>query len=159
MTADAARRPDPVAIEAIAREALDLAAKATPGPWYRFGPLTDEEAGCAGGADARVVAADDDGGSYDVFDAPSVATVDFAAHADTHYAALATGALALAARNRRLVEALLAIERWGPFPPSGRKWEDGKPMSYGTAFGSNGERDYMREIARVALLAEEGDRG
>jgi len=52
-----------------------------------------------------------------------------------------------------LIEALRAIEIWfGMFPPSGHFYEDGTEMSYGAAFGSNGERDYMRGIAR-ALLA------
>jgi hypothetical protein len=53
----------------------------------------------------------------------------------------------------RLRAALTRIEKWfGEFPPSGRCWEDGTWMSYGAAYGSNGERDYMRSIARAALL-------
>lgn len=48
--------------------------------------------------------------------------------------------------------ALERIERWfGEFPDTGRAWDDGSPMSYGACFGSNGERDFMRSIARAAL--------
>ena len=60
--------------------------------------------------------------------------------------------------NKRLRTALERIERWiNEFPPTGRFWDDEKtrPMSYGAAFGSNGERDYMRMIARKALEALE----
>ena len=55
----------------------------------------------------------------------------------------------------RLREALGIIERWEDFPESERTWEDGTPMSYGAAFGSNGQRDYMRGIARAALAGKE----
>ena len=48
--------------------------------------------------------------------------------------------------------ALKKIEKWfGEFPDSGKTWEDGNPMSYGASFGSNGERDFMRQIARAAI--------
>jgi len=56
--------------------------------------------------------------------------------------------------------ALGRISRWhGEFPPTGQFWEnsDGtvsdRPMSYGAQHGSNGERDFMREIADTALDA------
>lgn len=53
---------------------------------------------------------------------------------------------------RGLVEALERIERWhGEFPSVER--EDGTHVSYGWAFGSNGQRDFMRNIARAALKA------
>jgi hypothetical protein len=57
--------------------------------------------------------------------------------------------------EQQLREALEFIERWSheSFPRTGRTWEDGSPMSYSAAFGSNGERDYMRGIARTALAA------
>lgn len=63
----------------------------------------------------------------------------------------------------RLRAALQKIHTWfGEFPPTGKFWEDGKPMSYGSYYGSNGERDYMRSIALEALSAittrEENDR-
>lgn len=55
-------------------------------------------------------------------------------------------------------EALVKIELWhGEFPETGRFWpnEDGsisdRPMSYGSVWGSNGERDFMRSIARARL--------
>jgi hypothetical protein len=48
--------------------------------------------------------------------------------------------------------ALQRIAKWiGEFPPSGFTWENGSPVSYGDAFGSNGERDYMRQVASEAL--------
>ena len=56
----------------------------------------------------------------------------------------------------RLEAALRRIEKWfGEFPETGRFWDDdqSQPMRYMACFGSNGERDYMRDIARVALLS------
>lgn len=54
----------------------------------------------------------------------------------------------------QLVEALEQIERWDGFPSTGEVWEgSGEPVSYGAAFGSNGERDFMRGVARKALAA------
>lgn len=57
-----------------------------------------------------------------------------------------------------LVSALERIERWfGEFPETGQFWpnpdgsDSDRPMSYSAAYGSNGERDFMREVARVAL--------
>jgi hypothetical protein len=59
--------------------------------------------------------------------------------------------------------ALGRIWKWfDEFPVTGRTWDDGSPMSYGACYGSNGERDYMRQIAHAALatsgdtLGEEG---
>jgi hypothetical protein len=52
------------------------------------------------------------------------------------------------------VKALERIARWhGEFPETGQFWDDEKtrPISYGAAFGSNGERDFMRKIASDAL--------
>ena len=56
------------------------------------------------------------------------------------------------AEAERLREALEKVERW-QFPPTGKFWESGTPVSYGAAYGSNGERDYMRNVARAALAA------
>lgn len=56
-----------------------------------------------------------------------------------------------------LVTALERIERWfGEFPATGKYWLNdegaaGMEMSYAACYGSNGERDFMRELARVAL--------
>ncbi|HZR03645.1 MAG TPA: hypothetical protein VFA81_10790 [Burkholderiales bacterium] len=48
--------------------------------------------------------------------------------------------------------ALQKIARWrGEFPPALDL--DGKPCPYGAAYGSNGERDYMRQVALDALNA------
>jgi hypothetical protein len=64
-------------------------------------------------------------------------------------------------RVKGLVEALERIERWhGEFPSTGRTWDDkpgGEPMSYAAVNGSNGERDYMRQVAREALAAAKGE--
>ena len=55
----------------------------------------------------------------------------------------------------RMRLALERIERWfGEFPETGKYWDDKNKknqMSYAACFGSNGERDYMRQIARDAL--------
>jgi len=64
---------------------------------------------------------------------------------------------ALRARVTALEAALRTIERWNDFPPTGQQWEQsGNPISYGAAYGSNGERDYMRGIARKALAPGAG---
>lgn len=67
----------------------------------------------------------------------------------------------LQSENNRLRAALERIEKWhGEFPDTGRQWDDGEAMSYMACFGSDGERDYMREAARLALLpAETPDHG
>lgn len=53
-----------------------------------------------------------------------------------------------------LVDALSKIEKWfGEFPPTGKTWATGEEMSYLAAYGSNGERDFMRSVAREALAA------
>lgn len=65
----------------------------------------------------------------------------------------------LRADTKGLVDALEKIERWhGEFPDTGKFWDDetGRPMSYAACFGSNGERDFMREIAREALAQHRG---
>lgn len=50
--------------------------------------------------------------------------------------------------------ALQRISRWfGEFHETGKTWDDGTPMSYGAANGSNGERDYMRQVASDASAA------
>lgn len=62
---------------------------------------------------------------------------------------------AILSERKALREALGRIERWfGEFPETGDKWEDGSPVSYATLHGSNGERDYMRGIARQALKGD-----
>lgn len=54
--------------------------------------------------------------------------------------------------NERLRTALEKIERWfGEFPPTGDYWPSGGEMSYAACYGSNGERDFMRGVARDAL--------
>lgn len=50
------------------------------------------------------------------------------------------------------VEALQKVMEW-KMPVTGQFWDkDGKePMSYAAAFGSNGERDYIKSIANDAI--------
>lgn len=51
-------------------------------------------------------------------------------------------------------KALRKIAAWhGEFPATGVTYEDGTPVSYAAAYGSNGERDYMRGVALEALNA------
>jgi hypothetical protein len=62
------------------------------------------------------------------------------------------------ATNETLRAALARIDRWfGEFPPTGRFWDraGADEMSYAACFGSNGERDYMRQVARDALVRPE----
>lgn len=51
------------------------------------------------------------------------------------------------AKLRATLERIVAWE----MPPSGCAWDDGTPMSYGDAFGSNGQRDLVRSWAAEAL--------
>jgi len=60
-------------------------------------------------------------------------------------------------KNRKLENALKKIAKWfGEFPDTGKFWGNDKnrPVSYASAFGSNGERDYMRGVASQALYDE-----
>lgn len=57
-------------------------------------------------------------------------------------------------REINLESALKKISKWvGEFPETGKFWnkDETHPMSYAAAFGSNGERDFMRKIASDAL--------
>jgi len=49
-----------------------------------------------------------------------------------------------------LRKSLQTIAHW-ELPATDKTWDDGLPMSYGACYGSNGERDYMRQIALDAL--------
>lgn len=56
--------------------------------------------------------------------------------------------------NSRLRNALQRIVSWDSFPDTGRFYdepENTRPMSYAACYGSNGERDYMRQLAEDAL--------
>jgi len=56
--------------------------------------------------------------------------------------------------KKKLMErALLEIANWNDFPETGEYWDEEKtrPMSYGGWYGTNGERDYMRTLARYVL--------
>jgi hypothetical protein len=54
--------------------------------------------------------------------------------------------------------ALEQIARWDGFPRSGMFWESGHEMSYGAAYGSNGEREFMRNVAHTALAKARGEK-
>ena len=54
----------------------------------------------------------------------------------------------------RMRAALERVARWhGEFPETGKFWDDEKTrqISYGAEYGSNGERDFMRQLALDAL--------
>ncbi len=53
--------------------------------------------------------------------------------------------------NEELVQALEIISNWN-LPDTGRTWDDGTPMSYEAAYGSNGARDYIKSVASQAIL-------
>lgn len=78
---------------------------------------------------------------------------------DEHVVAMIYFVPRLIADWRKRGEALAKIERWfGEFPESGRfcdEPENTRPMSYGANYGSNGERDFMRAIARAALTPQQ----
>lgn len=60
-----------------------------------------------------------------------------------------------------LREALAKVVEW-KMPETGEFWDDEKtrPMSYGAAYGSNGERDYIRSLASQALASiDKGEGG
>ena len=58
---------------------------------------------------------------------------------------------ALASQRDRMKDALIIVYEW-KLPDTGRFWTASEePMSYAACFGSNGERDYMREVAEKAL--------
>lgn len=57
-------------------------------------------------------------------------------------------------RIETLEKALRTISEWRDFPETGLLWdspENSRPVSYGAAYGSNGQRDYMRNVAFSAL--------
>lgn len=60
--------------------------------------------------------------------------------------------------NTSMRLALERIAKWhGEFPDTGKTGEDGSPISYGAWWGSNGERDYMRNVAHAALTEKPDD--
>jgi len=76
----------------------------------------------------------------------------FAAQSQT-VSALCTALLESMDRVERHEAALRRIEAW-EMPETGRFWDDlgrTKPMSYGALFGTNGEQDIIRDIARKSL--------
>ncbi len=61
--------------------------------------------------------------------------------------------------DRKMKTALARIAKWfGEFPPTGKTWPDGSPTSYAAEFGSNGERDYMRNVAAEAIATNKIDK-
>lgn len=72
-------------------------------------------------------------------------------------AALTTRAEAAERENERLRAALWIIEKWDSFPRVRDPDRPNATMSYSVTYGSNGERDFMREVARAALSAARDD--
>ena len=58
---------------------------------------------------------------------------------------------------RRMRLALERIAKWfGEFPAVEDSHNPGGVISYGYAYGTNGERDFMRKIAKEALTDDQG---
>ena len=55
--------------------------------------------------------------------------------------------------NLTISETLMTIAQWHHFPKTNQFWDEEKTreLSYGSCWGSNGERDYMRQLALDAL--------
>ncbi|MCB7502729.1 hypothetical protein [Enterobacter roggenkampii] len=62
-------------------------------------------------------------------------------------------ALALAAENAGLKAACERVSMWNDFPQVTLR-STGEVVPYAVAYGSNGERDYMRNIAATAVLKD-----
>jgi len=61
------------------------------------------------------------------------------------------------ARIAQMELALRIISNW-KLPDTGKYWDEPnkqRPMSYSACYGSNGERDHMRQIANSALTPNE----
>jgi hypothetical protein len=58
--------------------------------------------------------------------------------------------------NERLREALTKVRNW-ELPSTGKFWdkEETQPMSYEAAYGTNGSRDYFKQITESALQSLE----
>lgn len=107
----------------------------TPGPWYRKGPLTDEESGVAGGVDVDVVTPPEDEG-----DAPWSILGDLT----VEDADLIAAAPDLLAACRQIVDAHSVLFGFGlPL------MLDGKPIDH---TGLN----QAAELARAAIAKAEG---
>lgn len=129
-----------------------LAEEATSGPWEAAdvsgwmvlaGPLKENRPGLVRGGRGTVVNVDD----LDFDEDEQGANARFIAAANP------AAVLALLERVRRLEEALRTIARWdhNTFPRVPDRQNPGETISYGFAYGSNGERDFMRNIALKAL--------
>jgi hypothetical protein len=66
---------------------------------------------------------------------------------------------ALQAKVDRYEAALKIIQKW-QLPATGQFWdnEQTQPMSYEAAYGSNGVRDFMRNLANEAISAGDGEK-
>lgn len=57
---------------------------------------------------------------------------------------------------RKQTDALRQIANWTDFPSTGKFWPGGVvPVSYQAEYGSNGARDYMRQVAEEALAGNQ----
>jgi hypothetical protein len=89
-------------LEAIAREAVELAEKATPGPW-RYDGMNTVDQGLFSGSNYVIDSTDEGGGVV------GLKNGQFIAHAGTHYKELAQGYLSLLEQNARMRGALHAM--------------------------------------------------
>ncbi|MCK9369196.1 hypothetical protein M0R04_04595 [Candidatus Dojkabacteria bacterium] len=78
---------------------------------------------------------------------------DFKEAIDPQTAKVESNEVNMTYREAKLEHALRTIVKWSDFPDTGSFYdiEETQKVSYGAAYGSNGERDYMRSIARKAL--------
>ena len=64
--------------------------------------------------------------------------------------------LMLQLRHNKIMEkALLKIMNW-ELPKTNKTWDNGSEISYGAAYGSNGERDYIIMLAKETLTKVNG---
>ena len=71
---------------------------------------------------------------------------------DAHVISFARAIEAASGPNAALVEALKKIALW-ELPATGKFWPTGGAVSYEAEYGSNGARDYIRQVAFQALAA------
>ena len=87
-----------------------------------------------------------------------IANAEFIAACDRETILSILGQLeAMRAENVKLRDALTTVREW-EFPRTLRTWDDGTEMSYGAAFGSQGEQHYMQKIASDALATSQEDK-
>lgn len=87
-------------------------------------------------------------GKVDITPVPETMEGRYVSYED--YAALEARCAGLAAENAGLKAACERVSMWNEFPQATLR-STGEVVPYVVAYGSNGERDYMRNIATTAL--------